>query len=47
MVERCPVCDTRINANVPTAGTEYEGTEYHFESAMCKRFFESDPGQYA
>lgn len=47
MVDRCPVCDSRINATVPTAGTEYEGTEYHFESAKCKELFEGNPGEYA
>lgn len=46
MVENCPVCGSRINATVPTAGTEYDGEEYHFESAKCKEFFEENPDDY-
>ncbi|NHN60684.1 MULTISPECIES: YHS domain-containing protein [Halorussus] len=46
MVEHCPVCDSRINDTVPTAGAEYDGEEYHFESAKCKEFFEASPDEY-
>ncbi len=46
MVETCPVCDSRINTTVPTAVTEYNDEEYHFESAKCKEFFEESPEEY-
>lgn len=44
--ETCPVCGSRIDATVPTAGTEYDGNEYHFESAKCKELFDENPGEY-
>lgn len=46
MTETCPVCGSRINKHVPTAGTERDGTEYHFESAKCKELFEENPDEY-
>ncbi|WP_458205764.1 YHS domain-containing protein [Haladaptatus sp. NG-SE-30] len=40
------MCDSRTNTIVPTAGTEYNGEEYHFESAKCKDLFEESPAEY-
>lgn len=43
----CPVCDSYVDDNVPTASLEQGGETYYFESAKCKERFEEDPSQYA
>jgi len=41
------VCGKRIDEKTAQARTNYQGREYHFCSADCKRQFDEHPERYA
>ena len=45
-IQTDPVCGMQVDEQMATNKSQYQGTDYYFCSADCKREFDQQPEQY-